>query len=129
MWCLHSAGWWRRHWERTGLVTVERADTMPDGWRFWLEWQRAVAPDNVVEIQALEADQGEYLCYVRAVARRRPEVPVDNRIVSVPPHYITKPLLRGDPVGDSLTRIDLEPTQPLGVRLTPPRWSSILDMC
>jgi len=24
------------------------ADTMPDGWQFWLDWQRAVAPDNAI---------------------------------------------------------------------------------
>lgn len=97
MWCLHSAEWWRCHWERTGLVAVERADTMPDGWRAWLEWQRAVAPDNSVESRALEADRGEYLCYVRAVARRRPEARLDAQVVQVPPHYIRQPLLRRDP--------------------------------
>jgi cyclopropane fatty-acyl-phospholipid synthase-like methyltransferase len=40
LWCLHSAEWWRRHWERTGIVAVETADSMPDGWRAWLDWQR-----------------------------------------------------------------------------------------
>ena len=29
-------GWWRRHWERTGILDVEVADTLPDGWRLWL---------------------------------------------------------------------------------------------
>jgi SAM-dependent methyltransferase len=96
MWCLHSAGWWQRHWERTGVVSVERADTMPDGWRAWLEWQRTVAPDNSVEIQALEADRGEYLGYVRAVARRRPEVRLDDPIQSVPSRYSKRPVLRAD---------------------------------
>ena len=51
--CLHSAAWWRRHWERTGIVDVELADTLPDGWRFWRDWQTVVAPDNATEIQAL----------------------------------------------------------------------------
>ena len=97
MWCLHSAEWWRRHWGRTGLVAVERADTMPDGWRAWLEWQLAVAPDNSVEIRALETDRGEYLCYVRAVARRRPEARLDAPVVQVPPHYVRQPLRRDDP--------------------------------
>src|SRR5262245_20985407 len=26
--CLHSAAWWRRHWERTGIMEIDRADTM-----------------------------------------------------------------------------------------------------
>ncbi len=69
LWCLHSAAWWRRHRERTGLVTVETADAMEDGWERWLEWQRFASPGNAVEIAALEADRGRTLGYVRAVAR------------------------------------------------------------
>ncbi len=70
LWCLHSAAWWRRHWERTGLVSVEDARHMPDGWRLWLDWQHAVAPDNATEIAAIEADAGGLMTYVRATARR-----------------------------------------------------------
>src|SRR5947207_975974 len=51
LWCLHSAAWWRRHWERTGIMNMELADTMPDGWQRWLDWLRAVAPDNEAEIK------------------------------------------------------------------------------
>ena len=58
---VHSIAWWRKHWERTGIVAIELADTMPDGWQAWLDWQRAVAPDNATEIAALEADLGRYL--------------------------------------------------------------------
>ena len=50
VWCLHSAAWWRRHWERTGHRDIERADTLADGWRLWLDWQYAAAPDNATEI-------------------------------------------------------------------------------
>ena len=38
--CLHSAAWWRRHWERTGFVDVELADTLPDGWQSWKSGRR-----------------------------------------------------------------------------------------
>src|SRR5207248_6000365 len=55
LWCLHSASWWRRHWERTGIMDIELADTMPNSWQVWLDWQKAVAPDNEAEIKALEA--------------------------------------------------------------------------
>ncbi len=54
MCCLHSASWWRRHWERTGIMNMAVADTIPSGWQRWLEWQRFVAPDNTVELQAVE---------------------------------------------------------------------------
>ncbi|HEV2778957.1 MAG TPA: class I SAM-dependent methyltransferase [Actinophytocola sp.] len=93
MCCLHSAAWWRRHWERSGILDVDQADDLPDGWRHWLAWQRAVSPDNQTEIHALEADHGQYLGYVRAVARRRP-VPLDDPITTVPVTYTTSPLLR-----------------------------------
>lgn len=92
-WCLHSADWWRRHWQRTGIVEVELADTMPDGWRLWLDWQRAVAPHNVPEIAALEADAGQFLAYVRAVARRT-DLRLEEPIASIPPRYEEQPLLR-----------------------------------
>src|SRR5271165_2482645 len=45
LWALHSAAWLRRHWERTGIVEVDLAETMPDGWKVWLDWHHAVAPD------------------------------------------------------------------------------------
>ena len=94
LWCLHSAAWWQRHWERTGSMDIELADTLPDGWRLWREWQRAIAPDNAVEIQALEADRGSYLGYVRLVGRRRAGVQLEEPIVSVPTQYTKRPLLR-----------------------------------
>ena len=93
-WCLHSADWWRRHWERTGIVEIERADTMPDGWQRWLEWQRTIAPDNAVEINAVEADGGRNLGYFRVVGRRRPGVELADLVVSLPVDYKPAPLLR-----------------------------------
>jgi cyclopropane fatty-acyl-phospholipid synthase-like methyltransferase len=96
LWCLHSAGWWRRHWERTGIMDIEVADSMADGWERWLEWQRAVAPDNEAEISALQADRGEYLGYVRMVGRRRGDVKLADHIVSLPPQYTKRPLLRNE---------------------------------
>jgi SAM-dependent methyltransferase len=93
MCCLHSAAWWRRHWERSGVLDVDHADDLTDGWRHWLAWQRAVSPDNQTEIQTLEADHGRYLGYVRVVARRR-DVALDDPITTVPVTYTTNPLLR-----------------------------------
>ncbi len=94
-WCLHSAAWWRRHWERTGLVEIEAADTMEEGWRLWLDWHRVIAPDNEAEISALMADKGEYLGYLRVAARRKGGVEIEAPIESVPSEYVRKELLRG----------------------------------
>ena len=44
---------------------------MADGWRLWADWQKAVSPDNATEIDAVEADAGRLLTYVRAVAVSR----------------------------------------------------------
>jgi len=93
LWCLHSAGWWRRHWERTGIVQVTSDDTMTDGWEHWLDWQQAVAPTNLTEIEALKADHGRTLGYVRVVAHRT-EIELDEPIVAVSASYTPEPLLR-----------------------------------
>jgi SAM-dependent methyltransferase len=92
--CLHSADWWRRHWARSGVARVELADTMPDGWRRWLDWQHTVAPDNSTEIEALTADAGRTLGYVRVVGRR--DRSPDEPIVTVPVRYTPYPLTRQD---------------------------------
>ena len=94
MWCLHSAQWWKRHWERTGLVAVELADHMPEGWQEWLEWQRTICPENATEIKAVEADAGRYLGYVRVIGRRLPGAKLEEPIVSIPTQYTQAPLLR-----------------------------------
>jgi cyclopropane fatty-acyl-phospholipid synthase-like methyltransferase len=94
LWCLHSADWWRRHWERTGIMNIEIADTLPNGWRLWRDWHLAIAPDNRKEIEALEMDEGRYLGYVRLVGRRQPAIQLEEPIVSIPNQYIKKPLLR-----------------------------------
>jgi cyclopropane fatty-acyl-phospholipid synthase-like methyltransferase len=35
---FHSPDWWRRLWERSGMVEVTAAEWLPDGHRLWLEW-------------------------------------------------------------------------------------------
>lgn len=107
LWCLHSATWWRRHWERTGIMDIDLADTMPDGWQAWLDWQRAVAPENAAEIKALESDSGRYLGYIRLIGRRNGEAKLSDPIVSLPAQYTKEPLLRSkqDIQGNEKTEI------------------------
>ena len=93
--CLHSPTWWRQHWERTGIVDIVVADTLPDGWRFWLDWIKVIAPGNVTEIRALEADAGKCLSYVRAAGCRRAEAQLLEPVLSMPAQYMKKPLLPG----------------------------------
>jgi SAM-dependent methyltransferase len=101
-WALHSAAWWRRHWERTGIVDIEVEETMPDGWKLWLDWHYAVAPDNAAEIKAVEDDRGRNLGNVRVVGRRRPATKLAEfwpDSVRLPAEYTSTPLLR-DPAAD-----------------------------
>ena len=77
-------------------MVVELDDAMPDGWKVWLDWQKVVAPDNRPEIEALEADRGDYLGYVRVVGRRRSDVMLEDRIESLPPQYSKQVLLRSE---------------------------------
>lgn len=100
-WCLHSAQWWRRHWQRTGIVDVETADVLDDGWKFWAYWHRLNWPDNVLEIAAIERDAGRYLGYNRMVARRRDGARLEpfiwpDTMRSMPFSYEKTPLLRED---------------------------------
>jgi SAM-dependent methyltransferase len=96
LWPLHSTQWWRRHWERTCFLDIEVADTMEEGWRIWVGWHQTLFPENKVEIDALKADAGRHLGYVRVVGRLRPGVTLPEPIsaASIPAQYTKKPLLR-----------------------------------
>ncbi|MEZ6061014.1 MAG: methyltransferase domain-containing protein [Planctomycetaceae bacterium] len=102
LWALHSAAWWRRHWERTGIVDIEVADSMPDGWKKWLDWQQTTHPENSSEINMLQADAGQRLGCVRVVGRRRADVTLEeycspDTMRSFPIDYKPLPVLRGGP--------------------------------
>jgi cyclopropane fatty-acyl-phospholipid synthase-like methyltransferase len=74
-WSFHSPDWWARHWKRTGLVTVTRADVVPNGWRHWLHWlevcRDAAYPTDENGIAMLKSDDGRNLGFTRVVAVRR----------------------------------------------------------
>lgn len=75
-WSWHTAAWWRHLWERTGLVTIEVADNLPDCGEIWLQWKQAclAAGDQresiKTDIRVLEDDRGEYMGFLRMVGMR-----------------------------------------------------------
>jgi len=80
-WCFHSPDWWRRHWERSGAVTVEHADLVPNGWEHWLRFSEvcaefgypkdsAVPVDSARDAEMLRADAGRTIGFSRVVGRR-----------------------------------------------------------
>jgi len=72
---FHTVHWWRRLWAQTGLVNVEVADTLSDGWKDWLKFEQVKVAAGINrhedEAPTLSADQGRYLGFVRLIARRK----------------------------------------------------------
>jgi hypothetical protein len=53
---FHSPEWWRKHWAKTGLVEIEVADSLANGWRLWAqrsEWCAEVGA-GLVSVAARE---------------------------------------------------------------------------
>jgi SAM-dependent methyltransferase len=75
---FHSPLWWRTHWEKTGMVDVETADWMPDGWKLWLRWleicRQVGARSSAEQAEMLRIDAGRYLGFTRVVAQRRASI-------------------------------------------------------
>ena len=73
-WCIQTLNFWKHLWGRTSLVDIELADTLPDGWRHWVQLDKAVQASGTAkfpsEAETVEADAGRYLGFVRMIARR-----------------------------------------------------------
>ena len=72
---FHSPAWWSRLWRRSGVVDVEVADSLPDGWNLWMKWETTAKASGLWQrngdIDLLTADGGEYFGFTRIVARRK----------------------------------------------------------
>ncbi len=81
--CFHSPQWWRRHWEKTGLVEVQDASWMPEGRVLWRDWSNLgtdhgpekFRANAAREAEMLEKDDGDLLGFSRVVARKRNSTP------------------------------------------------------
>ncbi len=69
-----SAAWWRDHWRHNRNISIKTVDTLNDGWRHWLDFEKAIQTTGSSpfpsEVEALENDQGDYIGFVRAIAQR-----------------------------------------------------------
>ena len=72
---FHSPDWWRKHWEKTELVTVESAGLVAGGWNLWMRWLEICKQfgyrSSESEMELLRADGGACLGFTRMVARKR----------------------------------------------------------
>ncbi|MBU1627778.1 methyltransferase domain-containing protein [bacterium] len=72
---FHTKDWWCRHFEKTKLVSIEKTDDLEDGWKHWIQFEKARKalgirtrfPDD---IETLMEDGGRYIGLVRLIARR-----------------------------------------------------------
>jgi SAM-dependent methyltransferase len=73
-WSFKTEDWWREHWGRNSGAGDVRVDTLQDGWRHWRDFERIVESSGKSafpsDAEALEADGGRYIGFVRAIARR-----------------------------------------------------------
>ena len=74
LWTWETLPWWRNMWEKTGLVKIDIADTLEDGWLFWLRFDEARlfagTNRNPEEIEDIKRDKGEYMGFIRLVATK-----------------------------------------------------------
>ena len=87
---FHSAQWWRRHWEKSGLVKLEIANTMENGWRHWAQHERAVEESGCgffpSDEEALLTDAGRNIALVRVIAQRQPGKDTASAARGADPH-------------------------------------------
>jgi ubiquinone/menaquinone biosynthesis C-methylase UbiE len=74
----HGTAFWQPDcWQRTGLVEAIETDVLQDGWRHWAQHERAIEASGLAlfpsDAEAIEADRGRTLGFVRAIAKRRAE--------------------------------------------------------
>lgn len=71
---FHTAEWWADQVRRCSQVELVLADTQPDGWRHWRDFEIALerAGKNTFpsDAQALTEDAGQHIGFVRVIARR-----------------------------------------------------------
>ncbi|MBN1944667.1 MAG: methyltransferase domain-containing protein [Bradymonadales bacterium] len=73
--CFKTVEFWQDLWDRCGKVTEVQVEPMPDGWRHWRDFDRALELTGKnkpfpSDVEALERDGGRYVGFVRLTARR-----------------------------------------------------------
>ena len=101
LWALMTPQQLAHLWGRTEIVAIEIADHMPAGHEVWLDWHRQLNPNGSVEIDAIAADAGRYLGYIRVVARRQPGAKLEpycwpDPIKTMPfsTEFVAKPVMK-----------------------------------
>ena len=74
--CLHTLEWWKNHFSVSGIVDIEVAEVIPEGWKLWLEWEQIRDGGGFSgfpsDVETISADAGEYLGFVLFVLKTKP---------------------------------------------------------
>lgn len=74
-WSIHTAAWWQNFWSRYRCINNVTADILPDGWKDWLQYDKACLEAKTIlfpaEVEDLEEDAGTYLGLVRVTALKK----------------------------------------------------------
>jgi len=70
-WTWHTKNWWKSHIERTGRLKVVKCEEMENSYEFWKE-ETLKAQKQWLEndLPVIESDKGEYMGFIKMVARR-----------------------------------------------------------
>jgi cyclopropane fatty-acyl-phospholipid synthase-like methyltransferase len=73
-WSFKTANWWETHWKRNQTVTDVRVETLANGWLHWRDFEKALKDSGksvfLSDEEALDADQGRFIGFIRAIATR-----------------------------------------------------------
>ena len=77
LWTWKTLSWWKELWEKDGLVSIDTADTLPNGCALWLRYDevnnafgpRSRFPDET-DIFRMDLANGEYMGFLRLVATK-----------------------------------------------------------
>jgi len=77
LWTWKTLSWWKALWEKDSLVTINVADTLPNGCALWLRYAQAEVefgppspfPDET-DIFEEDLENGEYMGFIRLVATK-----------------------------------------------------------
>ncbi len=74
-WCIHTAAWWQRHWSKLSVIENVVSDYLPDGAKYWLQWEKACEEAEILmfpsDAEVLAADGGRYLALLRVTGKRK----------------------------------------------------------
>lgn len=69
-----TAAFWKRLWETSGVLENVQAEILPDGWRHWRDFEKALelAGKSIFpsDAEALEKDGGQYICFAKITATK-----------------------------------------------------------